>query len=158
MGHSMGGFIAPLAADALGARHLVLCSAMVPLPGETVDEWWDASGFTAAELDHPDDEVALFLHDVDAALIAEAPRHATDVSGSLTGDPFPLDAWPATRRRSSCSPTTASSPPPSNATSPAGGSASTHPPRCRAATAPTWPTRPTSPTRSSQQRPENPAS
>ena len=48
VGHSLGGFTAPLVAARLGADHLVLAAAMVPRPGETANEWWEASGYQAA--------------------------------------------------------------------------------------------------------------
>ncbi|KAE8763143.1 alpha/beta hydrolase family protein [Georgenia thermotolerans] len=48
VGHSLGGFTAPLVAARLGAQHLVLAAAMVPRPGETGSEWWEASGYQAA--------------------------------------------------------------------------------------------------------------
>src|SRR4051794_8812755 len=41
---SLGGFSAPLAAERLDARRIVLLNAMVPKPGETFNEWWGAVG------------------------------------------------------------------------------------------------------------------
>ncbi|GAA1645796.1 alpha/beta hydrolase [Georgenia ruanii] len=48
VGHSLGGFTAPHVAARLGADHLALAAAMVPRPGETGSEWWEASGYQAA--------------------------------------------------------------------------------------------------------------
>src|SRR5438874_1343701 len=45
---SMGGFSAPLAVDRLDVERIVLLNAMVPAPGETFNEWWDAVGQGAA--------------------------------------------------------------------------------------------------------------
>src|SRR5437763_14264949 len=38
---SLGGFTAPMAAEALRVNELVLVNAMIPLPGETPGNWWD---------------------------------------------------------------------------------------------------------------------
>src|ERR1700760_4737240 len=38
---SLGGFTAPLAAERIPLRALVLVNAMVPEPGETPGDWWD---------------------------------------------------------------------------------------------------------------------
>ncbi|MFC7405528.1 alpha/beta fold hydrolase [Georgenia alba] len=94
VGHSLGGFVAPLVADRLGADHLVLCAAMIPAPGETADEWWEASGFTAAERPSYDGEIATFLHDVEPELAEEELRRARDQSASMMAEPFPLETWP----------------------------------------------------------------
>ncbi|GAA4430210.1 hypothetical protein GCM10023169_33320 [Georgenia halophila] len=94
VGHSLGGFVAPLAADRLRARHLVLVAAMIPLPRETAGEWWQTSGFTATQREEYDDEVAAFLHDLDPDLAAEALRRSRNQSGRMMADPFPLPAWP----------------------------------------------------------------
>lgn len=42
--HSAGGFIAPLVAESLGARCIILLSAMIPVPGETFEAWWESTG------------------------------------------------------------------------------------------------------------------
>src|SRR5262245_14779841 len=71
---SLGGFSAPLAADRLDARRIVLLNAMVPKPGETFNEWWGAVGQgpamrAYAERDGRDpyapfDVEEVFFHDV----------------------------------------------------------------------------------------------
>src|SRR4051795_5267997 len=58
---SLGGFSAPLAADRLDVRRIVLLNAMVPKPGETFNEWWGAVGVPGHD---PCDERAVFFHDV----------------------------------------------------------------------------------------------
>ena len=40
VGHSYGGFTAPLVADRRPVDALVLVAAMVPAPGESPAEWW----------------------------------------------------------------------------------------------------------------------
>lgn len=96
VGHSFGGMTAPIVAERVGARLLVLLSAMIPRPGETASEWWEASGWTVATQDADfSDEVATFLHDIphDAALrqLADHGRAQADRS-SL--EPWPLEHWP----------------------------------------------------------------
>lgn len=112
--HSLGGFVAPLVAARIPVRRLVLVSAMVPVPGETAGEWWETSGYRTAarerdaDGDHAPEEVAgteddagpdaelvaLFLHDLDPDLAAEALRRSRDQAERLMSDPWPLDAWP----------------------------------------------------------------
>src|SRR4051812_37108187 len=68
---SLGGFLAPLVRTPL--RAIVLLNAMIPLPGETPDEWWGATGsgeaMRAVELaagrDPEFDLERHFLHDLD---------------------------------------------------------------------------------------------
>lgn len=48
VGHSLGAFTAPLVAEQQKANRLVLIAPMIPLPGETVNEWWSATGYTDA--------------------------------------------------------------------------------------------------------------
>jgi pimeloyl-ACP methyl ester carboxylesterase len=107
--HSLGGFVAPLVADRLPVRCLVLVAGMVPAPGETAGEWWETSGYAAAVRERdagrrepapeagtdPGTElIATFLHDVDPVLAAEALRRARDQAGRIMSEPWPLDAWP----------------------------------------------------------------
>jgi pimeloyl-ACP methyl ester carboxylesterase len=95
--HSLGGFTAPLVCARVPARLLVLAAAMVPSPGETADEWWTTSGYTEAaraQPDRPDDEIALFLHDAPPERAAEMLARGREQSGTPTGEPWPLDAWP----------------------------------------------------------------
>jgi len=106
--HSLGGFVAPLVAARIPVRRLVLVSAMVPAPGETAGEWWETSGYRAAARERdpePDPapqhdagpgaaEIALFMHDVDPELAAEALRRSRDQAERSMSDPWPLDAWP----------------------------------------------------------------
>src|ERR687895_792065 len=39
VGHSLGGFTAPLVCERIPARLLVLLCAMIPCPGELFDDW-----------------------------------------------------------------------------------------------------------------------
>jgi pimeloyl-ACP methyl ester carboxylesterase len=102
---SLGGFSAPLAVGRLDVRCLVLVNAMVPIPGETFNEWWDAVGQSAAsrkyaeadgrDPDAPWDERELFFHDVpDEVTEAVYARSEPQQSDGPLGEPWPLEAWP----------------------------------------------------------------
>ena len=98
---SLGGFTAPLVCDRLPADLLVLLAAMVPRPGEPPGAWWANSGYKQARREQaerdgpaPDDDIALFLHDVPPDLAAEAMRRARGQSGTPMEEPWPLPAWP----------------------------------------------------------------
>jgi pimeloyl-ACP methyl ester carboxylesterase len=110
--HSLGGFVAPLVAARVPVRRLVLTAAMVPLPGETFEDWWRTSGYHEAvrERDEaarqagppqdagpasPEEEaIATFMHDVEPGLAAEALRRSRDQAGRPLAEPWPLPAWP----------------------------------------------------------------
>lgn len=87
VGMSWGGYVAPIAAQLAQADRLILVSPMVPRPGETDSEMWEATGWR-----YPDGDPDPFYHDVDPALAAEAKsreRGQSDIT-----EPWPLDAWP----------------------------------------------------------------
>ena len=98
---SLGGFLAPLVRAPLGA--IVLLNAMVPLPGESPDEWWGATGSgeamrandLAAGRDPEFDLERHFLHDLDdesrAALFAEPPREPASKAMASTAA---FTRWP----------------------------------------------------------------
>jgi pimeloyl-ACP methyl ester carboxylesterase len=65
VGHSLGGFTAPLVCARLPARLLVLVAAMIPSPGEFFSDWWRNSGYNEAGYED------VFYHDVPPALAAE---------------------------------------------------------------------------------------
>lgn len=99
---SLGGFLAPIVR--LPVRMIVLLNAMIPLPGETPDEWWGntASGaarLAAAERDGRDPEFTLandFLHDVPAEAAAELlAGEEREPAGSAMADPCAFKNWPA---------------------------------------------------------------
>jgi pimeloyl-ACP methyl ester carboxylesterase len=103
---SFGGFTAPLVCERVPVRLLVLLTAMIPAPGEPPGDWWADTGHEQArraqdERDGraPDDDVALFLHDVPPALAAEALRRGRGQSGTPFVAPWPLEAWPAVPTR-----------------------------------------------------------
>lgn len=100
---SMGGFTAPLVADRLPVRLIVLVAAMVPAPGESPGDWWSATGQQEAFVEdarrHGRDETGsdveeMFLHDVPADVAAAGADHVHDQSGTPFEKPWPGTAWP----------------------------------------------------------------
>lgn len=103
VGHSYGGFIAPLVADQLPVRLLVLVSGMIPVLGETPRDWWDNTGHAQAVQEQAvrdggetgsSDPFASFYHDVPRALAEEAMRRERGESSTAWVSPWPLPAWP----------------------------------------------------------------
>jgi pimeloyl-ACP methyl ester carboxylesterase len=93
VGHSLGGFTAPLVTTRLRVELLVLVAAMIPAPGEPFDDWWANSGYESTGYDD------VFFHDVAPALAEEAARHERDERSRALKEPWPLDAWPDTPTR-----------------------------------------------------------
>ncbi|MEU0564110.1 alpha/beta hydrolase [Nonomuraea sp. NPDC005983] len=100
--HSFGGFTAPLVCERVPVDRLVLLTAMIPAPGEPPGEWWANTGWEQARRDQderdgrpPDDDLALFFHDVPPELAAEAQKRARAQSATPFAAPWPLKAWPA---------------------------------------------------------------
>jgi len=102
---SMGAFSAPLACDRLDVRRIVLVNAMVPRPGETPGDWWEATGQVAARRGHetaegrdpdaPFDVREWFFHDVPPEVTREAFARAEKGQADRPfGEPWPLAAWP----------------------------------------------------------------
>lgn len=104
VGHSFGGFTAPIVAEKLAADALVLLAAMVPQPGESPTEWWSNTGFEAAAhaqaahdggLTGNDDPFIGFYHDVPRPLAEEAmSRERAHPSRASMAAPWPLTSWP----------------------------------------------------------------
>ena len=93
VGHSLGGFTAPLVCERVPVALLVLVAAMIPSPGERFDEWWTLAGYEDSGLDD------VFYHDVPPGLAAEAQRRERDEQARALREPWPLDAWPPTPTR-----------------------------------------------------------
>ncbi|WP_435744210.1 alpha/beta fold hydrolase [Microbacterium sp. PMB16] len=104
VGHSFGGFTAPLVAERLGADILVLLAGMIPVPGEPPERWWESTGYAAAVeeqsardggLTGHEDPYVSFYHDVPRELAADAlSRERAHPSAAAMAAPWPLDAWP----------------------------------------------------------------
>jgi pimeloyl-ACP methyl ester carboxylesterase len=108
VGHSYGGFTAPLVADRVGADALVLVAAMIPAPGETPAAWWENTGHSEAVAEQSrldggltgsDDPYVVYYHDVPRALAEEAQSKQRDESEAAYNTPWPLEGWPTVRTR-----------------------------------------------------------
>ena len=93
VGHSMGGFTAPLVCERTPVDLLVLVAAMVPSPGELFSDWWTNTGYEASGRDD------VFYHDVPPALAADARRRERDEVARALQQPWPLQSWPDTPTR-----------------------------------------------------------
>jgi len=103
VGQSFGGFTAPLIADRLRVRMLVLVAGMIPLPGEAARDYWDHIGYHDAVrrqaardggLTGNDDAYVLFYHDVPRDLAEQARKRARRQSSTPSDARWPLTAWP----------------------------------------------------------------
>jgi pimeloyl-ACP methyl ester carboxylesterase len=95
VGHSLGGFTAPLVCARVPVDQLVLLAAMIPAPGESANDWWTTSGHAEVyEGSGNDDLRELFLHDVPEELATEALARSREEAGPAMSEPWPLDAWP----------------------------------------------------------------
>jgi pimeloyl-ACP methyl ester carboxylesterase len=103
VGHSYGGFTAPLVASQVPVKGLVLVAAMVPAPGETPNDYWDNTGHGPAVrkqaaidggLTGHDDPHVLYYHDMPRALAERALRHKRDESNTAYYSRGPLKRWP----------------------------------------------------------------
>ncbi len=93
VGHSLGGFTAPLVCARVSVDLLVLIAAMIPSPGERFDDWWRNAGYEDSGCDD------VFYHDVPPELAAEAQQRERDERAKALREPWPLDAWPRTPTR-----------------------------------------------------------
>jgi pimeloyl-ACP methyl ester carboxylesterase len=99
---SMGAFTALPACGRLPVRRLVLNNAMVPLPGETPGDWWDATGSEAARVaaaraggyDEAFDLHTAFLHDVPAAVAEAGAEHQRPEADIAFEQPCDFARWP----------------------------------------------------------------
>jgi len=104
VGQSMGAFIAPMVAERRPAALIILVNPLVPTPGESVGQWWDATGQKAAMVDHFDriglgrtefDMFEDFFHDVpESVRQAALSRGEPAMSDTPFEQPWPLQRWP----------------------------------------------------------------
>ena len=90
VGHSLGGFTAPIVCERIAADMLGLVAAMIPAPGELFADWWANVGYEETGYDDA------FYHDVSPELVEEARRRERDEASTALREPWPLAAWPAT--------------------------------------------------------------
>jgi pimeloyl-ACP methyl ester carboxylesterase len=107
---SLAGFTGPLVCERVPVKLLVLVNAMIPRPGESAGEWWDATRHEEAIAPliarhgpmhqwGPGALAEVFVHDVPPALAAESAHHVRRQSGGPFTTPWPLKAWPAVPTR-----------------------------------------------------------
>jgi pimeloyl-ACP methyl ester carboxylesterase len=90
---SFGGYTAPLVAERIPTRLLVLVAGMVPSPGESAHEMLANTGYQS-EWKGDRGELAVFYHDVPPALAKEAIAGGRRQSDTPGNQPWPLAAWP----------------------------------------------------------------
>jgi pimeloyl-ACP methyl ester carboxylesterase len=90
VGHSLGGFTAPLVCARLPTELLVLVAAMIPAPGELFADWWRNAAYEESGYED------VFYHDVPAALADEARRRERGEDSKALREPWPLETWPDT--------------------------------------------------------------
>ena len=90
---SFGGYVAPIVCARVPARLLVLVAGMIPAPGESAEEMFANTGYVPPVQGDRSD-LAVFYHDVDPALAAEALAKGRRQSETPSKEPWPLDAWP----------------------------------------------------------------
>ena len=96
---SFGGYVAPIVAERVGARLIVLVAGMVPAPHESAETMFATTGWQPERLADTS-AGALFYHDVPADLAAEALRRGGRRQSETPGkQPWPLDAWPSVPTR-----------------------------------------------------------
>jgi pimeloyl-ACP methyl ester carboxylesterase len=90
---SFGGYVAPLVADRIGARLIVLVAGMVPRAGETAEEMFRNTDWEPARLDD-NSTIAVFYHDVPPELAEAAMAHERRQSDTPGSEPWPGAGWP----------------------------------------------------------------
>jgi pimeloyl-ACP methyl ester carboxylesterase len=105
VGQSMGAFTAPLLCSRADVTQIALLCPMIPAPGDTGNNWWEAAGQDASaraaaeregrDPDAPFDLETTFLHDVPPDVSAELlARPEPAQEDRLFEEQWPLDAWP----------------------------------------------------------------
>jgi pimeloyl-ACP methyl ester carboxylesterase len=94
---SFGAFTAALVCERVPVELIVLVAGMVPSPGEKGEDWFANTGYEAAAREQDfdgDSEMAVFYHDVEPAVAAEALSRGRKQAETPGLEPWPLDAWP----------------------------------------------------------------
>ena len=118
VGHSLGGFTAPLVCARLPVELLVLVAGMIPSPGELFADWWTNTGYEESGYDD------IFYHDVPPELAAEARRRERKRIRRRCGSRGRSRPGRTRRPGTSSAATTACSRPPGRAAMPASASPS----------------------------------
>jgi pimeloyl-ACP methyl ester carboxylesterase len=98
VGQSFGGYVAPIVADRVGARLIVLVAAMVPSPGESAEEMFANTRWEPEQLEDSSAH-AVFYHDMPRELADEALSRGRRQSDTPGREPWPLEAWPGIETR-----------------------------------------------------------
>jgi pimeloyl-ACP methyl ester carboxylesterase len=102
---SLAGFTAPLVCERRPVDLLVFLNGMIPLPGETGNDWWGNTGSGQAMREHlrsiglsdadAQDDKVIYFHDVPPDLVEAAyARGEPQQSMTPMSQPFALAAWP----------------------------------------------------------------
>lgn len=103
--HSLGAFTGPLVCERLPVRLLVLTNPMIPMPGETGNEWWTNTDQERARIAYAEqhgrsadfDVRRDFFHDVPPDVTEQAFAAGDEGSARLDTvftQPWPLAEWP----------------------------------------------------------------
>ncbi len=100
---SLGGFTAPLAAEKMPVRAVVLVNAMIPVAGETAGAWWGNTGWEPARVAAATrngyatefDLSVYFLHDVPPEVAAAGESRQRPEAGAAFESVCDFRAWPA---------------------------------------------------------------
>ena len=90
---SFGGYTAPIVAERIGTRLIVLVAGMVPSPGELAEEMFANTGWRPERLEDSSTR-SVFYHDVPPDLADEALSRGRRQSDTPGSEPWPLPAWP----------------------------------------------------------------
>src|SRR5450755_169024 len=98
----LGGFAAPVVAQRVPGRALVLVNAMIPVPGETPGAWWGNTGSAQAReaaakrggYGTDFDLNVYFLHDVPPEVIASGEDEQFPEADAVFGSVCNFTAWP----------------------------------------------------------------
>ena len=104
---SLAGFTAPLVAQRVPLRAVVLLNAMIPVPGERPGEWWGNVDSETARLDAARrggytidiDLDVYFGHDVDPAVWAADTPEQHDEPDAVFDSVCAFEAWPDIAQR-----------------------------------------------------------
>jgi pimeloyl-ACP methyl ester carboxylesterase len=92
---SLGGFTAPLVCAQARVRMLAFVNAMIPVPGETADEWWANTGWEEARVaaahrggySQSFDLATYFLHDLPPEVVKQGEAQERPEADVVFGDP-----------------------------------------------------------------------
>jgi pimeloyl-ACP methyl ester carboxylesterase len=90
---SFGGYVAPLVAERIETRLIVLVAGMMPSPGETAEQMFANTGWQPERLDDSSAR-SVFYHDVPTNVAEQALTHERRQSDTPGREPWPLAAWP----------------------------------------------------------------